>query len=351
MALTRQPQQEIVSQPQMCMAPTLNPLFPTIGPALGPQIGPVPSLLAASQGTSGNAAANQRTNAPASTGGGIGPMIENIANGGNVATTIPAQFLQKSTGAAAPLLGYFNNNLGMMANGMGAVNNASTRNLGALGAGFGLLQAPVQAAKLLDGNSSTSDKLGAASNLTGTAKGMLETGGMFADYSKARGAAMTSMLGAAPNASKGVLGKGASTAADIALGAMSGNKHTIMDVMKGTASKGGSLAQGLGVANRGAARSMMPGLAKGGLNAAKGAGASTLGKMAGRFAPGMNIAIAGLDTANFISTLNDDKASTGKKVASGITALGSIAAATNIPIVSQIGAGVSAISGLIGGFL
>lgn len=347
MALTRQPQQDIASEVPMCMAPTLDPILPSFSPSFGP----FPSLLAASQGTAGNAAANQAANTSAPASGGVGPMIENVANGGNVATTLPAQLLQRGTGAAAPLLGYFDNSMSMMANGMGAVNNAATRNLGALGAGFGLLQAPVQAGKLLDSNASTSDKLGAASNLTGTAKGMLETGGMFADFSKAKGAAMGSMMAAAPGASTGVLGKGATTAADIALGAMQGGKRNVMDVMKGAAMNGGTLAEGLGVANRGAARTLMPSLAKGGLDAAKGAGASTLGKMAGRFAPGMNIAIAGLDSANFISTLNDDKASTGKKVASGITALGSIAAATNIPIVSQIGAGVSAVSGLVGNFL
>lgn len=350
MALTRQPQQEILSQPPSPITPNFCPIMPTIGPTIGPAIGPWggvnPALVAASQNTTGNAAANNSAGT-----GGIGPMIENFANGGNVATTLPSQLLQGATGQAAPFLGYFDTNWGMMSRGLGAVNNAPTRNLGALGAGFGLMQAPLQAMKLLDGNASTSDKLGAASNLTGTAKGMLETGGMFADYSKAKGAAMTSLLGAAPNAGKGVLGAGAGTAADIALGAMQGNKHTVVDALKGAAKGGGTLAEGLGVSSRAAAKGLLPGMGKGALGAAKGAGASTLGKMAGRFAPGMNIAIAGLDTANFISTLQDDKASTGKKVTSGITALGSIAAATNIPVVSQIGAGVSALSGLIGGFL
>lgn len=345
MAYTRQPQQEITNNtPNMCMAPQLGPLLPN----LGPTIGPAPTQIAASQGTTGNAAAN---GAAQSGGGGIGSFIENFANFGNVATTLPAQLLQGATGQAAPLFGYMNTNVGLMSQGLGAMNNAPTRGLGAAGAGFGLLQSPVQIAKLLSGESSTSDKLGAASNLVGTGKSVLETAGMFGDFSKAKGAALASMMGTAPNAASNVLGKGASTAADIALGGVQGNKHTIMDVIKGTAKGSGTLAEGLGVASRGAARELIPDLAKGGLNAAKGAGASTLGKMAGRFAPGMNIAIAGLDTANFVSTLNDDKASTGKKVASGITALGSIAAATNIPVVSQIGAGVSALSGFIGNFL
>ena len=87
-----------------------------------------------------------------------------------------------------------------------------------------------------------------------------------------------------------------------------------------------------------------------GVSGAAHAGASTLDKAAARFAPGLNVAIAAMDTANFAATMMDDKASTGKKVFSGLTAAGSIAAATNIPIVSQIGAGVAAVSGLIGSF-
>ncbi|MFL5352373.1 hypothetical protein [Archangium sp.] len=79
------------------------------------------------------------------------------------------------------------------------------------------------------------------------------------------------------------------------------------------------------------------------------AGAKALGKAAGRFAPGVNIAMAAIDTASFVNTLRDPKASVGAKITSGVTALGSIAAATNIPIVSQVGAGVSMVSSFIGG--
>ncbi len=86
------------------------------------------------------------------------------------------------------------------------------------------------------------------------------------------------------------------------------------------------------------------------LKAGAKAAAGTLGKAGARFVPGLNIAIAAFDTANAVATVMDPKASTGKKVCSVITAVGSIAAATNIPIVSQIGAGVSAVSGFIGSF-
>lgn len=88
--------------------------------------------------------------------------------------------------------------------------------------------------------------------------------------------------------------------------------------------------------------------AKAGMRAAAKAGATTLAKAAGRFAPGVNIAIAALDTANFAATMADPKASTGAKITSGITAAGSILAATNIPVVSQIGAGISLVSSFVG---
>ncbi|QRN94432.1 hypothetical protein JRI60_35615 [Archangium violaceum] len=67
----------------------------------------------------------------------------------------------------------------------------------------------------------------------------------------------------------------------------------------------------------------------------------TGGKAAGRFVPGLNVAMAGLDIANAVTTIKDPKASLGDKVTSGIVAGGSVLAATNIPIVSQIGGAIS----------
>ncbi|MFP2906174.1 hypothetical protein ACLESD_14135 [Pyxidicoccus sp. 3LFB2] len=88
---------------------------------------------------------------------------------------------------------------------------------------------------------------------------------------------------------------------------------------------------------------------KQGIEAGAKSAAGTLAKTAGRFAPGANVAIAVADTAKAISTLNSD-ANAGKKITAGITALGSIAAATNIPVVSQAGAAVSAVSDFVGSF-
>jgi hypothetical protein len=77
-------------------------------------------------------------------------------------------------------------------------------------------------------------------------------------------------------------------------------------------------------------------------------GAGTAARMTGRFAPGLNIGIAAIDTAMAAKTISDPKASVASKVTSGITAAGSIVAATNIPIVSQVGAAVSTASSVAG---
>jgi hypothetical protein len=78
--------------------------------------------------------------------------------------------------------------------------------------------------------------------------------------------------------------------------------------------------------------------------------ASTAGRAAARLVPGVNVAMAAIDTANAVRTLADPNSSTGSRITSVITAAGSIAAATNIPVVSQIGAGVSAVSSFVGSF-
>lgn len=109
----------------------------------------------------------------------------------------------------------------------------------------------------------------------------------------------------------------------------------------------------------GALRASSPGLAgaarrtvmrSAGNAAAKAAGntaAKTLGKAAARFAPGVNVAIAAYDSAVMVKDLRDPKASMTKKIASVVTAAGSGVAATNVPIVSQVGAGVALISGMV----
>ncbi|MEZ4318807.1 MAG: hypothetical protein R3F61_14935 [Myxococcota bacterium] len=87
-------------------------------------------------------------------------------------------------------------------------------------------------------------------------------------------------------------------------------------------------------------------LEAGGKTAAK-TGMKALGKAGARFVPGMNVALAGLDAKHAWDTLRDPNASMSDKFTSSITAVGSGLAATNIPIVSQIGAGVSTVSSLV----
>lgn len=76
------------------------------------------------------------------------------------------------------------------------------------------------------------------------------------------------------------------------------------------------------------------------------AAATAAGKAGGRFVPGLNVAIAAVDTAQFAADMADPRATRGRRVMSGLTAAASVVSATNIPVVSQVGAGVSALSGL-----
>lgn len=70
-------------------------------------------------------------------------------------------------------------------------------------------------------------------------------------------------------------------------------------------------------------------------------------KAAARFAPGLNVAAAGWDNAEAAARWNNPKMSLSKKVSQSVVAAGSTAAATNIPGLSQVGAGVSAVANLV----
>ncbi|MEB3186661.1 MAG: hypothetical protein VKP72_04390 [bacterium] len=70
------------------------------------------------------------------------------------------------------------------------------------------------------------------------------------------------------------------------------------------------------------------------------------GKAAGRFIPGVNAAIAVTDSYRAVETFRNPKASGWNKFTAGVTAAGSIAAATNIPGVSQVGATISILGSL-----
>lgn len=173
----------------------------------------------------------------------------------------------------------------------------------------------------------------AASTGLNVAKGTLETAGLVSNHRAATHAARAAFTQAAPGASHAVANRVATAAAREALDG--GSRQVVRAVAARVAGEGMEAAGRLG-AN--AARAAVQG------------GGTAVARAAGRFAPGLNVAIAAADTAAAVSTFADPTASPGKKVTAGITAAGSILAATNIPVVSQAGAVASTVSSFVGSF-
>lgn len=69
-------------------------------------------------------------------------------------------------------------------------------------------------------------------------------------------------------------------------------------------------------------------------------------KAAARFVPGANVAMAVADAHHAYKVMKDPKASGWQKGSAALTALGSAAAATNIPVVSQVGAAVATVASI-----
>lgn len=76
-------------------------------------------------------------------------------------------------------------------------------------------------------------------------------------------------------------------------------------------------------------------------------GTKTAAKGLGRFAPGVNVAIAAYDTYHAAEVWRDPNSTGWQKGMASVTAVGSVLAATNIPIVSQVGAGVSLVTSVL----
>ncbi|HEX5751453.1 MAG TPA: hypothetical protein VFZ09_34845 [Archangium sp.] len=228
-----------------------------------------------------------------------------------------------------------------------------------------------------DGSQATDSALLLGKSVLNTVKGGLDVAAMIQsgkEFKNLKGAAQAA-LGAHGEVGKNIAGK-------VAESVLSGKPLRDIDVLgelaksKGFgATIGTTLKQGAADALRAVGGGKLAGKLEGGIakagqqvasglkagdaivDAAKGAeaaaklgakGASTAAKAAGRFAPGVNIGIAALDTALAAKTIADPNASIASKVTSGITAAGSIVAATNIPIVSQVGAAVSTASSVAG---
>lgn len=201
----------------------------------------------------------------------------------------------------------------------------------------------------------SSDTTNAASQTAQLARGALEVPQNLVT-GQGRKAAAEAFKEVAPNASRGVSDTVAKTAGQTALDGAKDKtaRRAVTHAASEAAKSGGTLASGAGATSRAAAKEL---LQEGGEAAAK-AAAQTVGKSAlkgaakaaGRFVPGLNVAIAGLDSATAAASWADPKASLGKKLSNSVTAAGSIAAATNIPIVSQVGATISTISSFVGAF-
>ncbi|KFE64715.1 hypothetical protein [Hyalangium minutum] len=228
------------------------------------------------------------------------------------------------------------------------------------------------------GHAIAENALGLGRSILGAAKGGLDTAAAFTsakDFGKLAEAAKGAVAGkggafagaianaAAEAAHKGGPLRHADAMASVLKekggvgGLMAGGKMAVADLLRqgGFAGAAGKIEKGViqsgtkvvGNAIDAAQLTKGAGAALKGIEAgAKGVG--TAAKVAGRFAPGLNIGIAALDAGIAARTWADPKSSTAAKVTSTITAAGSAAAATNIPIVSQIGAGISAVSSITG---
>ncbi|MCP3139115.1 hypothetical protein [Pyxidicoccus xibeiensis] len=178
----------------------------------------------------------------------------------------------------------------------------------------------------------------------GVAKGILEPAGNVSAYRAAANAARTALAQVAP---------------DVANAARTAITQAAPDAARAVASRVATSAarEALEGGSREMARAAGEGLEAAGRLGANAARAAVHGdgtavaRAASRFAPGLNMAIAVADTSAAASTIADPSAAAGRKVTAGITALGSIAAGTHVPVVSQVGAAASTVSGFIGSFV
>lgn len=270
---------------------------------------------------------------------------------------------------------YHNGGTGLAGRGLGAAGLAG----GVVGIGTNA-HGLSQAVKNGDGHAIAENAIGLARGVLGTTKGALETAAAFSsaksfdklgqvakDLVGGKGPLPGAVANAAAEAAhkggplrhadamasvlkdKGLI-KGGIAGAGMAVAELlhKGHMGGLAGKIEGQVIKSGEKAAG-GAGNAAkvtqAADAALDGVKAG----AKGAG--TAAKVAGRFVPGLNIGLAALDVGQAARTWADPKSTTGAKVTSTISAAGSVAAATNIPIVSQVGAGISAVSSLVGAFL
>ncbi|MDY7232516.1 hypothetical protein [Hyalangium rubrum] len=196
----------------------------------------------------------------------------------------------------------------------------------------------IQNATLENGIKAAGSGASFVSTTANVAKGVIETGNLISNFRGIRDAAARTILDRAPDAARGLVNRVAGETAQQVLDGAS--RQVTRSVAARVAGEGLEVAARAGAS---AAREAAPRVL-----------AATAGKAASRFVPGLNVAIAAADTAAFgaevANAIRSGEPNWGKLVTGGVTALGSIAAATNIPVVSQVGAAVSTVSSLIGSF-
>ncbi|MCY1041169.1 hypothetical protein OV208_07545 [Corallococcus sp. bb12-1] len=245
--------------------------------------------------------------------------------------------------------------LGIAGKAFGTLTSAA-KLVGQTGTAISDVRNAVRSGSSEDWNKALGSVATAGKGAVSTVKGGLEIARDVQKFGGAYKAASSAFKSAVPGAGPKLARAAAGAAAKAAFegGTSQAIKSGVRTAVNTAVKESGVAAKVItGTASRAAARAALTeggkAAAKAGATAAAKAAGGTLAKAAGRFAPGANIAIAAFDTANAVSTVRDPNASTTKKVTSVITAVGSIAAATNIPVVSQVGAAVSAVSSFVGG--
>jgi len=204
---------------------------------------------------------------------------------------------------------------------------------GAVSTAAGDINQAVRTGSAADINQAVQSTASAGTSVVNTVAGGLEA------------ARTGSIYGSAYNAARqaGGTGRVARAAANTATAAAL--QGTSRQVARNAARSAATAAATTG--NRAAQRALGRAVGNAAGTAARRAAGSTLARTAGRFAPGLNVAIAGLDAAQAVAIQADPNSSTAKRAAGWVTAGASAVAASNIPIASQIGAGVSAVSGFL----
>ncbi|PIQ29182.1 hypothetical protein COW36_17660 [bacterium (Candidatus Blackallbacteria) CG17_big_fil_post_rev_8_21_14_2_50_48_46] len=231
----------------------------------------------------------------------------------------------------------------------------------------------VEAAQRVTGSGATGGRAGSVIGAAAPRLGVAAAGvGIYNAVNDPNASNIIGAVGATATAASGVAqaraaaaGERAATRAVQNLAARSGNRAAATAVRAAApeiarsaaqaAATGGSraVANATTAAARTAARSGISTTARVATRAvptAAHAAAGAAGRAGGRFVPGLNVVVAAADTAQAgvdIYNAVNGNGSVGRAVLSGVTAAGSIVAASNIPVVSQIGAGVSAATGLV----